>query len=99
MLGAESPPPVAVDPGALSAERLEACHAAGLTPARIGLRPYAILVSVAHLPSMADRRVLFVDVGPTMTEIDVINRGALCFSRSLQSPACRPPAPRANGRP
>ena len=30
MLGAESPPPVAVDPGALSAERLEACHAAGL---------------------------------------------------------------------
>lgn len=60
----------------------ETCVAAGLTPARIGLRPYAILVSVVHLPSMADRRVLFVDVGPTMTEIDVINRGALCFSRS-----------------
>jgi len=73
----------------LAAVRLEAlnrvqetCGAAGLTPARIGLRPYANMVSVMHLPAMQDRRVLFVDVGPTMTEIDVMHGGALAFSRA-----------------
>ncbi|MGE0482034.1 MAG: pilus assembly protein PilM [Phycisphaerae bacterium] len=60
----------------------ETCLAAGLTPARIGLRPYANLVSVTHLPEMAERNVLFVDVGPTMTEIDAMCQGRLTFSRS-----------------
>lgn len=42
------------------------CRAAGLEPARTGLRPHANLVSVRHLPELAEKRVLFVDVGPTM---------------------------------
>jgi len=58
------------------------CTAAGLVPSRIGLRPYANLVSIRHLPHLADRRVLFVDVGPTMTEIDVMDAGQLAFARS-----------------
>ena len=73
----------------LAAVRLEAldrlretCQAAGLTPARIGLRPYANMVSVMHLPAMLDRHVLFLDVGPSMTEIDVICGGVLAFSRA-----------------
>lgn len=60
----------------------ETCAAAGLTPARIGLRPYANMISVMHLPAMQDRWVLFVDVGPTMTEIDVIHGNTLAFSRA-----------------
>ncbi|MCA9242331.1 MAG: pilus assembly protein PilM [Phycisphaerales bacterium] len=58
------------------------CAAAGLTPARIGLRPYANMVAVRHLPAMRDRTVLLVDVGPTMTEIDVVRNERLAFSRS-----------------
>lgn len=60
----------------------ETCEAAGLTPARIGLRPYANMVSVQRLPALMDRQVLFVDVGPNMTEIDVIASGTLAFSRA-----------------
>jgi type IV pilus assembly protein PilM len=64
-------------------DRLRAtCEAAGLTPARIGLRPYANMVAVMHLPAMLDRRVLLVDVGPTMTEIDVVCGNVLAFSRA-----------------
>jgi len=58
------------------------CDAAGLTPARIGLRPYANVVSVSKLPGMLDQRVLFLDVGPTMTEIDVVRDRRLLFSRA-----------------
>jgi type IV pilus assembly protein PilM len=60
----------------------ETCQAAGLTPARIGLRPYANLVSAMHLPAMLDRRVCFLDVGPTVTEIDVFRGNTLVFSRA-----------------
>ncbi|MFQ5804870.1 MAG: pilus assembly protein PilM [Phycisphaerae bacterium] len=64
-------------------DRLRAtCEAAGLTPARFGLRPYANMVSVMHLPAMLDRRVLLVDVGPTMTEIDIVCGKVLAFSRA-----------------
>jgi type IV pilus assembly protein PilM len=64
-------------------DRLRAtCESAGLTPARIGLRPYANMVSVTHLPAMFDRQVLFVDVGPTMTEIDIMSGNVLAFSRA-----------------
>lgn len=58
------------------------CLAAGLTPARIGLRPYANLISVQRVTGAADRRVLFVDVGPAATEIDVVRGDALSFARS-----------------
>ncbi|MBN2447666.1 MAG: pilus assembly protein PilM [Phycisphaerae bacterium] len=60
----------------------ETCRVAGLTPARIGLRPYANLVSMRHMPGMADQRVLFIDVGPAMTEIDVMHGSVLAFSRA-----------------
>jgi hypothetical protein len=53
-----------------------------LTPTRIGLRPYANLVSAMHLPAMLDRRVCFLDVGPTVTEIDVFRGNTLVFSRA-----------------
>jgi type IV pilus assembly protein PilM len=61
---------------------LETCRVAGLSVARIGLRPQANLVSVSRLAVAKDKRVLFVDVGPTMTEIDVMRSGLLTFSRS-----------------
>lgn len=60
----------------------ETCQAAGLTPTRIGLRPYANLVSAMQLPAMVDRRVCFLDVGPTVTEIDVFRGNTLVFSRA-----------------
>ncbi len=64
-------------------ERLRAtCSAAGLELARVGLRPCANLVSVQHLPGMAERRVMFVDVGPSTSEIDVFRGGLLAFSRA-----------------
>ncbi len=58
------------------------CEAAGLTPSRIGLRPFANLVSVRQLTNLAGSRVLFVDVGPAATEIDVFRGEALSFARS-----------------
>lgn len=73
----------------LAAVRLDAlqrirdtCKAAGLMPARIGLRPFANLISVQKLPGMLDRRVLLLDVGPSLTEIDVFRGDKLAFSRS-----------------
>lgn len=64
-------------------ERLRAtCSVAGLELTRVGLRPCANLVSVQHLPGMAERRVMFVDVGPTTSEIDVFRGGLLAFSRA-----------------
>ena len=58
------------------------CEAAGLVPARIGLRPYANLVSIKHIAGLAEQRILFVDVGPSMSEIDVMEAGKLAFARS-----------------
>ncbi len=58
------------------------CEAAGLTPARIGLRPYANMVAVRKVEETRDQRVLFVDVGPGATEIDVISNHGLSFARS-----------------
>ncbi len=60
----------------------DTCTAAGLAPARIGLRPYANVVALTHIPAMVDRNVLFVDVGPTTTEIDVVSAKTLAFSRA-----------------
>lgn len=54
---------------------------AGLRLERIGLRPYA---NVTALPvdDLGDGRVLLVDVGPSMTEINVIEQRHLVFSRA-----------------
>jgi len=64
------------------AQLRETCEAAGLTPVRIGLRPYANMVAVHQLPAMLDQRVLLLDVGPSMTEIDILRGEALSFSRA-----------------
>ncbi len=58
------------------------CQAAGLTPMRIGLRPYANLISVQRTRGGENRRVLFLDVGPVATEIDVMQGDVLAFARS-----------------
>lgn len=60
----------------------ETCAAAGLTPERIGLRPYANLVSARHVSDLSGRRVLMIDVGPGATEIDVFSGDAVLFARS-----------------
>lgn len=60
----------------------ETCVAAGLTPARVGLRPFANVCSVMRACNAATRRVMMVDVGPALTEIDIVRGGVLSFSRS-----------------
>jgi type IV pilus assembly protein PilM len=71
---------------AVTTETLErvrsTCEAAGLTPARIGLRPYANLTSVRQVKGPTEQRVLFLDVGPGATEIDVMHGDAISFARS-----------------
>jgi len=55
--------------------------AAGLKLERIGLRPYANTMSL-DLDLRATGRTLMVDVGPSMTEINVIRDGYLVYSRA-----------------
>ncbi len=56
---------------------------AGLTLERIGLRPHANLLAVlAKAPGLQDKSLLVVEVGPRMTEIDIIRGGAVAFSRA-----------------
>lgn len=60
----------------------DTCAAAGLTPVHIGLRPYSNAFSVVAAHQPGEKRVLLVDVGPSLTEIDVIRGHSLIFSRS-----------------
>lgn len=75
----------------------QTCEAAGLTPARIGLRPYANLISAQVTGGAREQRLLFLDVGPGASEIDVFRGGALGFSRSanvnVPLPAAGPAPP------
>ncbi len=57
--------------------------AAGLKLVRLGLRPYAHAVAVCALLKHAmPERVLFIDVRPALTEIDVLRDSTLSFSRA-----------------
>lgn len=55
--------------------------AAGLRLERLGLRPYANLAAL-NAAVEATGRTLLVDVGPSMTEIDLLRDGRLAYSRS-----------------
>ncbi len=59
------------------------CEKAGLRLERLGFRPYANRAAVNELYGAGRYGyVLFVDVGPRLTEIDVITSGKLAFSRA-----------------
>lgn len=60
----------------------DTCLSAGLMPSRIGLRPYANLVAAQRVSDLKGRRVMFIDVGPGATEIDVFDGESLAFARS-----------------
>ncbi|HEY3244395.1 MAG TPA: pilus assembly protein PilM, partial [Phycisphaerae bacterium] len=71
---------------------------AGLELKRVGLRPYANAIAVAEvLRRTLPERVLFIDVGPALTEIDILRAGRLMYSRaaSVAVPAGPAPAPAA----
>ncbi|MFO0840346.1 MAG: pilus assembly protein PilM [Phycisphaerae bacterium] len=64
-------------------ERLTAtCSAAGLSVESVGLRPHSNLIGLTRIDELRESRVLFVEVGPATTEIDVFRDGVLAFSRS-----------------
>ncbi|MCB9850582.1 MAG: pilus assembly protein PilM [Phycisphaerales bacterium] len=59
------------------------CAAAGLTLDRLGLRPYANKVAVGEFLGREHAGcTMIVDVGPRLTEIDIIADGNLAFSRA-----------------
>lgn len=59
------------------------CQKANLKLERVGLRPYANMVAVNEMLGASSRgRVMFVDIGPSLTEIGILREGALVFSRA-----------------
>jgi Tfp pilus assembly PilM family ATPase len=78
---------LAVQVAAVRREALEQYEAtfaaAGLRLERVGLRPYANKLAVCELLKHAiPERVMFIDVRPTLTEIDVLKHSSLAFSRA-----------------
>jgi len=72
---------------------------AGLKLQRVGLRPNANEFAVAALLKATKReRVLFIDVGPVITEIDVLRNGRLVFSRAASVTIPEAFGPRAEAR-
>lgn len=64
-------------------QRIQAiCTAAGVRPARVGLRPYANLMALQQLMGISADKLLFVDVGATLSEIDIFQSQRLAFSRA-----------------
>lgn len=62
---------------------VQTCEAAGLKLDRIGLRPHANKLAVCrYFDDRPAERIVFIDVGPVLTEIDVIREGRLAFSRA-----------------
>lgn len=57
-------------------------EAAGLELCRVGLRPFANVYALSRTEASLEGRVVLVDVGPAMTEIDVLRNGRLVFSRA-----------------
>ncbi len=71
---------------------------AGLSVGTIGLRPYSNMIAIlANAPQLVSSSVLVVEVGPQLTEINVIRAGVLAFSRaaSVALPEASEPAPDA----
>ena len=59
------------------------CAHADLKLDRVGLRPYANMVAVNEmLGAQATGRVMFIDIGPALTEIGILREGTLVFSRA-----------------
>ncbi len=55
--------------------------AAGLQLEGVGLRPYANVRALQEIGA-TEGRVVLVDVGPSMTEIDILRDGALMYTRA-----------------
>ncbi len=69
----------------------DTCQAAGLKLSSLGLRPYANKIAADDLLVDEGRDcVVMVDVGPRLTEIDIIRNGSLAFSRAASVPLPRP---------
>ena len=66
------------------AHRQAICQAAGLKIERMGLRPFANKIAVcAMLKDAMPEHFLFVDVGPTLMEVDVISTSSKASAASL----------------
>ena len=70
------------------------CEQAGLKLARLGLRPYANKEAIHSLFGAGRYEcVVMVDIGPRLTEIDVVMGGKLSFSRAGSVSIPNPVAP------
>jgi type IV pilus assembly protein PilM len=88
-VGADFDPkePCSVLVAAVRNEQLEfyrkVAYEAGLSIERIGLRPHANLNAVtAKTPEHKSKTLLLIEVGPLLTEIDIIRNDTLVFSRA-----------------